>query len=151
MKSSKTRRIPVFLQGLLQMPLHWQLWVALLMTLNGLAPLFFLPARIAGEALVAMALGMALAERHGFTRLLGVMHLPWLLLVPRALASIPGSSGGLRTWLIALVAADCASLLLDALDILRYLAGDREPSVPPRQAPSAIESASRLSSSQEAP
>ena len=68
------------------------------------------------------------ADRHD-RRLLGIGHAPWLALVPWAWyrsQALPEGSW-MSIWLIALVVLNTGSLLIDAVDVVRYLRGEREP------------------------
>ena len=72
---------------------------------------------------------MALFGRFGWVRLLGIGHWPWLLLVPWAwlrLAAVPDASLT-RFWLMSLIVLNTGSLLIDAVDVVRYMRGEREP------------------------
>ena len=71
-----------FNKGMLKMPVHWQLWLLLLVTANLFIPLFFL-ARIEARIVVAtfaasVTLTTALTGRYGFTRILGLGHVLWI-------------------------------------------------------------------------
>jgi hypothetical protein len=64
----------------------------------------------------------------GFSRLLGLAHVVWVpllyYLVTRT-AEIPaGDAYG--TWLRLVIAGDAISLLIDAIDVGRYVAGQRD-------------------------
>lgn len=118
------------------MPLFWRLWVGLLILANGVAPLFFLDSLEARVTLGAFALGagiqMAIFRVRGFVRLLGVGHLvvwiPLLVwLAPRLAAA--GVDDPFGAWLAALTAVNGVSLLIDAVDVVRYALGDRRPSL----------------------
>jgi len=67
------------------MPVHWQLWLVLLLTVNLVLPLFFLDrleARIIVGALLASVLFMTiLTGVSGFNRLLGLGHIFWIPLL----------------------------------------------------------------------
>ncbi len=71
-----------FNRGILRMPLQWRLWMMLLMTANVVVPLFFL-GRLEAQVVLAATLSSLvlftlLTARGGFTRLLGLGHLPWV-------------------------------------------------------------------------
>lgn len=129
------RGIGALYTGLRGMFWPWQLWVGLLAALNLIAPLAFLDhpeAQWTLAAIAAAAVSMvALARIQGFTRLLGLGHIWWIplfgYLLDRGALSNPGLN---REWFVlwrdAVVAANGLSLVIDATDIGRYLAGDRE-------------------------
>ncbi len=63
----------------------------------------------------------------GFTRLLGMSHIFWIPMIIwfwTRLDQIP-SDDAFGVWIRVLIAVNMISLLIDAVDVLRYLAGDR--------------------------
>ena len=90
-----------FNQGLLGMPIAWRLWLGLLVVSNALMPMFFLPQIEAVASLAAMFFSM------------GLMTL------------LTHWTGFSRLWIRAVIVLDVASLLIDAGDVARWLAGDR--------------------------
>ena len=110
-----------------------RVWLGVLIILNGVAPLWFLDHP---EAWVAMAtfhsgflVGVVLFKIQGFTRLLGLMHTPWIVLLVLAwgkMGEVPASDlFGL--WLRVVFTLDSVALVFDAKDVIKYLAGDRQP------------------------
>lgn len=108
-------------------------WGAWLVAVNA-ACLFFLPRP---EALVALgAVGVAVAiqaliyQRRRFVRVLGVAHVFWIPMLawmaPR-LAALPEGESAFRAWLVALVATNAISLVIDAWDVARFARGERRP------------------------
>lgn len=124
-----------FHQGLLGMPRHWQLWLGILVGANLVAPLFFLEhveAQVTIAALlISMTLMTALTARFGFSRILGLGHVAWLpllgFLVSRA-TEVPATDA-FGLWLRAVIVLDAISLALDAVDVVRFLRGDRAETV----------------------
>ena len=124
-----------FNRGLLAMPLPWRLWLLLLLTLNLIAPLVFI-GRIEvqatlGALLVSMALMTGLTGLSGFSRLLGLGHIVWLPLLAflsTRLAEIPAADA-FGLWVRAVIAINATSLVIDAVDVIRYAAGDRAETV----------------------
>ncbi len=120
-----------FNRGLMEMPIHWQLWMMLLIAVNLVIPLFFLrhiEARYAlGAVILSMVLFSLLTAQFGFTRILGLGHLPWvplLLYLWKRLDRIP--SGDLfGIWIRTLMGLNAISLLIDAVDVTRYVLGER--------------------------
>ncbi len=120
-----------FNRGLLAMPLPWRLWLLLLLMLNLIAPLVFI-GRIEAQAtvgalLVSMALMTGLTGLSGFSRLLGLGHIVWLPLLAflsTRLAEIPAADA-FGLWVRAVIAINATSLVVDAVDVIRYAAGDR--------------------------
>ena len=125
-----------FNQGLLSMPLQWRVWLLMLVSANLLAPLFFLgrvEAQVAVVALlVSMVLMTILTGRYGFSRILGLGHIiAWVPLLAFLWSRLPDapSSDAFGLWLRAVIALDAASLVIDAVDVVRFLAGDRAETV----------------------
>ena len=124
-----------FNKGIMKMPIHWQLWLVLLLTVNLVVPLFFLDrleAQIIVGALLASALLMTiLTGVSGFNRLLGLGHIFWIPLfyfLWMRLGQIPADDF-FGIWVRALMALNAASLVIDLIDVARYIAGDREETV----------------------
>jgi len=120
-----------FNRGILAMPTHWQLWLALLVGTNLVAPLFFIE-RVEAQAaigafLASLLLMTVLTARFGFSRILGLGHVAWVPLLGfllQRLSEVPaGDAFGL--WLRALIVLDATSLVIDALDVVRFVRGER--------------------------
>ncbi|MFD2178331.1 hypothetical protein [Veronia pacifica] len=122
-----------FLRGIFKMPLIWQAWMLVLLTVNGIIPIFFLPHHLAVITLTAMIsglfIGFVLAEVHGFTKLLGIMHGPWIpLFILQCYSLWSGGeniSGTLFLWLVASTVITFSSLVLDVLDVVAFTRGNR--------------------------
>jgi hypothetical protein len=101
--------------------------------LVNLASVFFLPRIEASVVLVtgllAATIMTVLHARLGYVRLVGVGHFVWipmLVWLGFRMAEIP--TGTLfYGWLFTLMVMDSVSLLLDFVDFVRYLRGDRAP------------------------
>ncbi len=124
-----------FNRGMMQMPVHWQLWLMLLVIANVVAPLFFLghlEAQLVLAAILAsMMLMTALTGLSGFTRLLGLGHVFWIPLLAflwTRLDQIPANDA-FGIWIRLLMVLNAASLVIDASDVIRYVARDREETV----------------------
>lgn len=129
------RALMLFLTGVLAMHPIWQFWVGLLLALNVVAPLAFLD-RL--EAVVVLVIGglsgawmLYLVQRTGFTRLLGLGHVLWLPLVVWLWFRIEpvAMAGGFEWWLRAVTLVNAISLVIDTVDVLRWLRGERAPLV----------------------
>ncbi len=125
-----------FNKGILGLPLQWRLWMMLLVAANVVVPLFFLGHLEAQVVLAAILLSLVLftllTAQAGFTRLLGLGHLPWIPLVwflATRLGEIPPDDF-YGIWIRALIALNATSLVIDAVDVIRYVAGDRRETVP---------------------
>ena len=124
-----------FNKGMMQMPVHWQLWLMLLVIVNMVTPLFFLGHLEAQLALAAILAGLmlmtVLTGLSGFTRLLGLGHVFWIPLLVflwTRLDQIPANDA-FGIWVRLLMALNAASLVIDARDVILYFAGDREETV----------------------
>ncbi len=117
------------------MPLPWKLWLSLLVAANVFVPLFYfqqLEAQIVlGTMEANMALMTFLTSRFGFTRILGLGHIFWIPLLSFLLTRLGNFPVGdaYGAWLRALIVVNSGSLLIDTVDVIRYLAGDRAETV----------------------
>ncbi len=125
-----------FNQGLLGMSLHLQAWVLLLISVNLVTPFFFLEHAEAQAVLAAGALGMvlmtALTARFGFSRIIGLGHIAWVPLLGFLWSHLPDipATDAFGIWLRAVIVLDATSLVLDAVDAVRFARGDRAETVP---------------------
>ncbi len=122
-------------KGLFMMPLPWKMWLSLLIAANVFVPLFYFQQLEAQIVLVTMAANMALmtflTSRFGFTRILGLGHIFWIPLLGFLLTRLGNIPAGdaYSAWLRALLVVNSGSLLIDMVDVIRYLAGDRAETV----------------------
>lgn len=124
-----------FNQGLLALPLHLRAWVLLLISVNLVTPFFFLEHVEAQAVLAAGALGMvlmtALTARFGFSRIIGLGHIAWVPLLGFLWSQLPDipATEAFGIWLRAVIVLDVTSLVLDAVDAVRFARGDRAETV----------------------
>ena len=117
------------------MPTPWRLWLLVLVAFNALAPMFFLPrveaAATLGALVTSMALMTLLTHWTGFSRLLGLGHIVWiplLLFLWTRLGAAPATDlFGL--WIRGVIALDAISLVIDAIDVFRWLTGERDETI----------------------
>lgn len=110
-------------------PLWLQAWVYWMMLLNT-AAIFFLrhkQAKLVLAAWIGNVITMSvLFEVVGYVRLLGLSHVIWwtplVIYLFRGRASFP--AGMAATWLWVLMLTNTASLVVDYIDVARYLMGD---------------------------
>ncbi len=120
-----------FNKGVRKLPVGVQLWVLLLLVANFLIPLLLLPRLEAIVVLVtffaSFGLMVLITGLSGFTRLLGLGHILWVPLIFYLWGLLGGveDSGLYSIWLRGLIAVNTVCVLLDAIDIARYLRGDR--------------------------
>ena len=123
------------MKGLLRQPLHVKLWLAMLIAVNLVIPLFYFSrfeARvIAGTFLAAALLMVIITGFSGFSRLLGLGHFVWfplLFFLWARLDQFPFDDWfGLNVR--ALMVLNSISLVIDVVDVIRYVGGDREETV----------------------
>ena len=101
--------------------------------LINLSSIFFLPRTeawvVLGTGLLAATIMTVLHAKLGYVRLIGIGHFVWIpMLIWLGFRLHHLSDGTLfRGWIYALIAMDILSLLMDTVDLLRYLRGDRIP------------------------
>ncbi len=123
-------------RGIFKMPILWQLWLVLLVAGNLVVPLVFIDRLESQVVLAALAgaflLMVVLTGFTGFTRLLGLGHLvfwtPLVIYLFGRLGEAPADDF-FGIWLRSLLAINIISLIIDAVDVIRYIAGDRSDSL----------------------
>ncbi len=124
-----------FNKGILTLAKPWQIWTGLLVLVNLILPIFFLPKLEAvvalGGVMISMFIMMNLFAKFGFVRLLGLGHFPWLFTVPWLALQLGQTteSDAFYYWLLAIVVIDSISLVIDAVDVVRYWRGERTPTL----------------------
>ncbi len=124
-----------FHRGIFKMPILWRLWMVLLVAGNLVVPLFFVD-RLESQVVLAAFVGsfllmVVLTGFTGFTRLLGmklVFWTPTVIFLFGRLGETPADDF-FGIWLRALLAINIISLIIDASDVIRYIAGDRSDSL----------------------
>ena len=124
-----------FFRTILRMPKHWVVWVGLLMIANMVVPLFFIETLAAQVTLAAMMAGaaiqMVIFKMKGFVRLLGIGHILWVPMV--IWLALGFESEHLTTpfgvWVAAVILLDSISLVIDGMDVVRYIKGERTPTL----------------------
>ncbi len=120
-----------FNKAVLKLPLHWQLWLAVLVAANLVVPFFYLQRLeaqvVLGTILASMTLMTLLTARFGFTRILGLGHILWVPMLAFLLARLGDvpARDAYGIWIRALIVLNSVSLVIDAVDVVRYFAGDR--------------------------
>jgi len=108
----------------------WGFW---LVAVNSAAIAFVghIEAQVTLAAVGVAVLGQALIyQRQRFIRLLGTTHILWvpmLAWIATRLDTVPDGEKAFRIWLIALIITNATSLVIDALDAVRFLLGERKP------------------------
>lgn len=125
-----------FNKGILRMPLPIKSWVALLAVMNLVGPLFFIHRLESQVVLGTMLVGATtmglLTARFGFTRILGLGHFYWFPMLFWLATRLGQHDLGepFGVWLTALMIVNAISLVIDVVDVVRYVAGDRKELVP---------------------
>ena len=113
-------------RGLLAMPLWVQIWFGFMMLANAIAPLFFLNHMVAQLtffcAAIGMPIGYLIVYMTGFSKLMGLMHGPWLALAYVQIYTLATTapSGAFGNWLMVSAAVTLVSLAFDAYDVVVY-------------------------------
>lgn len=113
-------------------PVGWRIWLAVLMFVNFFMPFVFYQ-RIEAQAIFLAAMigafiGLIIFKMQGFTRLLGLMHIPWFPLIYFLWTRLNQISAYdvFGIWISTLVLMNSISLVIDVIDVIRYIAGDRK-------------------------
>ena len=119
-----------FNRGMLKLPIAVQLWVMAQLAVNAIIPLFYLDrleAKVVfGTFVVSFLLMVLITGVTGFTRVLGAGHILWipmLVYLWSQLDHIP-SDDFFGYWIRALIIINAASLVVDAIDVMRYIRGN---------------------------
>ncbi len=114
------------------MNMFWRIWLMMLMFVNSVMPLFFfqqIEAQLTfASFILGASIGMVLFKMQGFTRLLGLMHIPWFPLIYfliGRMGQIPMDSM-FGIWMRVVILLNSISLVIDIIDVIRYLSGDRK-------------------------
>jgi hypothetical protein len=101
--------------------------------LINLSSIFFLPRTeawvVLGTGLLAATIMTVLHAKLGYVRLLGIGHFVWIPMLIWLGFRLDNILEGtlFRGWILTLMAMNTVSLLLDIIDLIRYLRGDRAP------------------------
>jgi hypothetical protein len=112
-----------FFIELIQQPLWVSLWVLFLMIINMGSIAFWresVAQLILTTFLVSAMLMMGLHARYGFTKILGLGHVPWIPLLAYLLMQIPTAEAALHIYLLVLSVSIAISLVLDTIDVWKY-------------------------------
>ena len=114
-----------------QQPLGWRLWIIWLMIINTMSFLYL--GRREGRIIAAVWIANAVTMMgmywvFGYVRLLGLSHVIWwtpllVWIIPKIKQGLFDGHFGL--WLKVLVVSNFASLLIDYIDVARWVLGDR--------------------------
>ena len=124
-----------FMKSILKMPTPWLFWVMLLLVVNLIVPLFHIQTPEAQLTIASMFAGAVsqsyIHSKLGFVKLLGLGHIFWIPLViwlGFRLSDI-GLGDPFGIWLVSLVLINTVSLIIDGLDVIRFISGERSPTL----------------------
>ena len=125
-----SRGVVQFCRGLLRMPRYVHVWLFLLASVNIVPALLWLDHYVSYVVLatfvVNIALMIGLTARFGFSRILGLGHFPWFALNAYLLFQLQHLQvPEMRLWIVTLVTLNTVSLVIDTVDVLRWIQGDR--------------------------
>ena len=122
-----------FMKTMMIMPIHWQVWLGVLVTVNIVVPFFFIHTLeaqvVSATAIVGLVIMSVIFSQKGFVRLMGIGHIGWLPLVfwlGTKLEHAPVDSA-FGYWLMAVIVLDSLSVFIDTIDVHRYVKGERTP------------------------
>ena len=123
------RDMRTFMSGVSGLHPVWQVWLLVMAIVNGVLPLLFLPDLAAIVTLVGVSsgaiLGLLLVRLQGFTKLLGLMHVPWIPMLATQIGLYPGFDGASNysLWLTSAIAVTAISLVIDVIDVVIFFRG----------------------------
>jgi len=124
-----------FNRAVFKLPIPWRVWLMLLMAVNMIVPVFFLDRIEARVVLITMivsaTLMMAMTGKFGFTRILGLGHVLWIPLLFylwTTLGEHPAEEP-FGLWIRLVMVLNSLSLVIDTVDVMRYIRGDRAETV----------------------
>lgn len=84
-----------------------------------------------GVFVISAGLMIFLYASRGFSRILGAGHVLWVGLLPWLWSrhDLIQSDEWLSHWIITVIVINGLSLIVDAIDVVRYVRGDRQPTV----------------------
>jgi hypothetical protein len=113
-------------------PFPLNVWAVVLVGVNtaSIAFLGSTEGRVIFVAALFSATSMSLLyQRLGFVRLLGTAHIYWIPMLIWLIPRLSGLEGALKIWAVSVTVIDSLSLVLDVLDSVHYIRGEREPLV----------------------
>lgn len=116
------------------MPFPWNLWVMILSMINFVGGVMFLSTFEGKFALLSMMGAMLVMTlvyaKFGFVRLLGLGHIifwvPFIFFCIKQLNSWSSLDATFRTWILIVMIVNILSLILDFIDVYKFLTGEKE-------------------------
>ena len=77
--------------------------------------------------IVTLVVAGQIHKRTPFSRLIGICHLPWIILLPWLVVRLDtiDYSTGMRFWLYYVSVTIAVSLVLDVMEVFRYVKGEK--------------------------
>ena len=123
-----------FMKTMLMMPKPWVGWLGMLTFANFISPLIFITTLegqvVLGTGIVSAMIQMGIFQAKGFVRLLGIGHSPWIPMLVWLWTRLDWDFSIFAYWILALIVLNSLSLIIDAVDVARYLMGERDPHLP---------------------
>lgn len=120
-----------FTKAMMSMPIHWQVWLGALVAANIVVPVYFIHTLeaqvILPTAIVGLVIMSIIFSEKGFVRLMGIGHIGWFPMVFwlwTRLDHAPADST-LSCWIMTVIVLNSLSLLIDTVDVLRYVHSER--------------------------
>ena len=118
-----------FSSGINSLNWYWKIWICLMILLNGILPLLFLPKItsiiVLSASLSGFVIGLVLTHAIGYSPILGLMHFPWIpmvcFLVYRALEPDFALDSFHNYWLISSLVISTISLIIDFSDVYKFI------------------------------
>lgn len=121
-----------FMSKVFQYPPLVLLWTMILLLTNMISIYFF--DTLEGQVvlyttLISAGLMFFINAKLGFVRLVGLGHILWFGLVPWLYFQLEGLTPDtlLYQWVIAVMVINTLSLIMDSIEVIKYIKGDREP------------------------
>lgn len=120
------------IQDILKMKFPWNIWIHTMAFVNMAGAAYFFPSHYSIINLISMIVAFEIMtliyKKYGFVRLLGLGHiigwLPMLTYYAYKMNSI--NDPILSIWLKSVVAINSISLIIDAIDVKRWFAGEKQ-------------------------
>jgi len=122
-----------FMKTMILLPKPGLAWMGLLIGVNIVVPLYFIQTLEAKVVLAAMICGImimtAVFGAKGFVRLLGIGHIAWIPMIPWLIMRLENTTfdSFFGYWLAATIVLNFLSLIIDGIDVMRYIRGERGP------------------------
>ena len=129
MTQSRSGVFIAFYKRLFAVPMFWKIWLVCLAVLNLLSAYLLIVESRGSIILVALTIGVVLGTalyRHfGYTRILGLMHVPWIPMTYLLWAGLLPATVVAATVVQATVILNVQCQGIDTVEVIRYVLGNR--------------------------